>query len=320
MLGSCGDHDVVYQKQMGKVFGTYYKVIYSSEDDLHKGIIASMSVIDSSLSTFNPKSIISSVNQNDPGVILDDHFKHVFLTAQHVSTQTNGAFDITVAPLVNAWGFGFDPKQERNKGLIDSLSQFVGFQKLTLVDDKLFKEDARTLLDCSAIAKGYACDVVAHYLNAQGVENYLVDIGGELCLRGYNPKGEVWKIGVNRAFDDTTQTNQSIQRILQLSNCGVATSGNYRQYYITKERRISHTIDPRTGYPANSQVLSATVIAKNTLLADAYATACMVMGDVTEITRLVDTSSDSIEVFLIVDKEGVHQEVYSRGMDPLFAK
>ena len=269
----------VYRNDSGRVFGTYYKVIYFSSDDLHEGIVASLQSVNASLSTFDNTSIISRINQNDPNVEVDSLFTHVFTTAQTVSQQTYGAFDITVAPLVNAWGFGFDPTRNRTQATLDSLKACVGYQKIALQNGKIAKEMPCVQLDASAIAKGLGCDVVAQYLQSQGVKNYLVDIGGEMVLGGSNPQGGMWRVGIQQPKEDSILISNQIAAILQATNAGIATSGNYRQFYYQDGKKISHTIDPRTATSTQHNLLSVTVVAPSAMLADAYATAFMVLGD-----------------------------------------
>lgn len=266
-----------YFQNQGKVFGTYYNIRYSATADLEEGILASLQQVDNSLSTFNPQSTISLIN-SDKGPTTDSLFEVVYNTAKSVSEITDGAFDITVAPLVNAWGFGFKNKENVTPELIDSLLQFVGYEKIDLVEHHITKTDSRIMLDASAIAKGFGCDVVAHYLNEQGCENYLVDIGGEVVCHGVNQNGDAWSIGITKPEDDVTCQVNEIQEIIQANDLCMATSGNYRQFYYEGEQKRSHTIDPRTGYPVGHNLLSATVVAESCMKADALATACMVLG------------------------------------------
>lgn len=287
----------VYHTDNGKVFGTYYKIIYQSPKNLHDGIQTALQTVNSSLSTFDSTSIISRVNQNDTTVVADSLFTLVLTTAQDVSQRTYGAFDITVAPLVNAWGFGFDPTRERSQATLDSLKACVGYQKITMKGNKVKKTMPCVQLDASAIAKGLGCDVVAGYLDNQGVVNYLVDIGGELVLKGNNPKGAKWRIGIQQPTEDSILVSNEVAAVLSISDAGVATSGNYRQFYYQDGKKISHTIDPRTATPCNHNLLSATVIAPSCMLADAYATAFMVLGDRDSIEAVAKTNK--LAVYLL---------------------
>ena len=182
-----------YQKSADKVFGTFYHTVYQCDSDLTYSINAELAKVDESLSPFNPKSIITAVNQNQD-VRLNDMFLDVYQLAMKISNETDGAFDITVAPLVNAWGFGFKNGIEPSKQQVDSLMQIVGYQKVTLEKGKIRKTDDRVMLDCSAIAKGYGTDVVARLLRKLGVKNFMIEIGGEIVTSGLNPEQKPWRV------------------------------------------------------------------------------------------------------------------------------
>lgn len=266
-----------YRTNEGMVFGTIYKITYQSHDDLHTDIKEALQEVDNALSPYNPNSIITRVNHN-ADTILNTFFTDVFQVAQHVSEETEGAFDITVAPLVNAWGFGFKNSIDVDSVVIDSLKQFIGYEKVRIENQKIVKEDERLMLDCSSIAKGYGVDQVAKTLEKKGVQNYMVDIGGEVFVKGKNPKMKTWRIGINKPVEDSLSVNQELQTILEITDHAMATSGNYRKFYYKDGKRYAHTIDPHSGYPIQHTILSATVIAKDCTTADAYATAFMVMG------------------------------------------
>lgn len=287
-----------YLKSVGRIFGTYYAVTYNSDKDLTAEMEAVMDEVGKSLSTFDSASVISRINRNDTAVTADKHFTKVFNKAQEISEITGGAFDITVAPLVNLWGFGFAPASDRDSMQVDSVRKFVGYDKVALVDGKIIKKDSRLMLDASAIAKGYACDVVADFLDSAGVDNYLVDIGGEIVTKGVNPSGAKWKVGISTP--DANADYNAVDSIIELSGMAVATSGNYRQFYESDGRKIAHTIDPRSGYPAVNPLLSATVITHDCMTADAYATAFMVIGDTVQIRRIVEAAKDSIRWYGIL--------------------
>lgn len=280
-LVSCNQR-AEYKKSAGKIFGTYYAVTYQSSEDLSSGMREVMDVVNNSLSTFNRNSVISKINNNEE-VVLDSLFINMFAKAMEISELTEGAFDITVAPLVNAWGFGFDPSSNKkwlSAAEIDSIKQFVGYKKVWIEDSVVVKADPRVQLDASAIAKGYGCDLVAEYLRAKGCRNFMVDIGGELVVSGVNPNGKKWRVGVSKP-ENTTDAN--VVEVLEVTDCAVATSGNYRQFYQTEDGMVGHTIDPRTGRPAVNNIVSATIIAPTCMEADALATAAMVISDSTVI-------------------------------------
>lgn len=268
---------MAYQHDTGFIFGTVYHVTYQYNRDLKDEIEAELNKVDNSLSPFNNQSVITAVNQNkNPEV--NEMFSDVFNLAEQVSQETNGAFDITVAPMVNLWGFGFKKGISPSKQKIDSLRQIVGYKKVSLRDGHVIKADKRIMLDCSAIAKGYGSDVVARYLRSKGITNFMIEIGGEIVTSGKSEKRLPWKIGVTKPTDDSLNTNQELETVLNVTDKAMATSGNYRNFYYKGGKKYAHTIDPKTGYPVQHSLLSATVLASNCATADAYATAFMVLG------------------------------------------
>lgn len=311
LFASCVKRPVP-QTNAGKVFGTYYAIKYRAAENYSEGFDSVFAQINKSLSTFDASSVISTINSSDTAVPVDEHFTKVYEDALYVSEATGGAFDITVAPLVNFWGFGYDPESKssvRSDAQIDSIMEFVGYRKISLENGLLTKQDSRIKLDCSAIAKGYACDAVAALLDEKGVKDYLVDIGGEMVAKGTNFSNEPWRIGIVSPVDDSLQTNNSVEQVIELKERAIATSGNYRQFYITKERKVSHTINPLTGYPTDHKLLSASVLAPACDIADAYATSFMVIGDTAKIRNIIKASKYNIEAFLIMDSAGVHKQL-----------
>lgn len=266
-----------YQKSADFIFGTSYSVIYQCDSDLSQSIKNELMKVDRSLSPFNEHSVITAVNNNQE-VVLDNMFQEVFQKAMAISRETDGAFDITVAPLVNAWGFGFKNGTQPDRHQVDSLREIIGYEKLSLVNGKVQKKDPRMMLDCSAIAKGYGTDMVARLLKERGVQNYMVEIGGEIVTKGVNAQRVPWKIGVTKPDDDSLSVGNELQTILNVTDKAMATSGNYRRFYYKGGKRFAHTIDPKTGYPVQHNILSATVLANDCATADAYATSFMVMG------------------------------------------
>lgn len=302
-----------YFEESGSVFHTIYHIKYEGSEILTEKIDAEFQKFNLSLNPFNPNSIISKVNRNEP-VEVDDWFIEVFNRAKEVSDHSEGIFDITCAPLVNLWGFGFSKMDSVTPQMIDSIKQFVGYQKVRLDGRKVVKDDSRILLNCSAIAKGYASDVIARLLEREGVKNYMVEIGGEVTMKGVNQNGKCWRIGINKPEDDSTGVKNDIEEVVQLcKKGGVATSGNYRNYYIKDGKKYAHTIDPRTGYPSEQSILSATIVAEDCITADAYATAFMAMG--LEKAREAAKNIPGIEYYVIYsDENGKHQIEYSTGM------
>ncbi len=304
--------NVPYQENRGMVFGTFYQITYQSNDDFQKDIEAELQKVDNSLSPFNPKSVISKINRNE-NVEVDDMFAEVFNLAENISAETDGAFDITVAPMVNAWGFGFKSGKMPTKEQLDSLRQIVGFHKVAMKGKKVVKQLSATMLDCSAIAKGYGCDVVARFLQSHGVKNYMVNIGGEIVTCGVNMERMPWKIGVTKPVDDSLSVNDENQTVLNVTNKAMATSGNYRNYYYKDGKKYAHTIDPKTGMPVQHNILSATVLADNCATADAYATSFMVMG-LDKAKKVLDKHPELMAYFIYSDKNGKNAVWFSPSM------
>lgn len=259
-------HTTPYVTNDGATFGTTYHITYQSPTDYAPQVKAEMQRVDDALSLFNPDSWLSHYNAGEhpaPNALAEE----VITLAMRVSKDTEGAFDITVAPLVNAWGFGKDDATAPSDQQIDSLLRTVGYQR--------YLRGESVMLDCGAIAKGYAVDRVARILESHGVKNYMVEIGGEVVAKGRNTDSKPWNIGITKPTDQQTE----MQEIFSFSDVALATSGNYRNYRTDAHGHIyAHTIDPRLGRPVQQTLLSATIIAPSCAEADAYATAAMVMG------------------------------------------
>ncbi len=315
-LFSCKPKEQDYIKLEGGIFGTFYHVIYQPVHtiDLSEGINAELSKVDWALSTFKDTSSISRFNKSHRGIVLDSMMRYVIEDGQQVFKNTDGAFDMTVGELVNAWGFGFKKRDSVVDARIQELLSHVGMHKVQIINDSLIKADPAIKLDASAIAKGYGVDVVADYLESQGVENYMVEIGGEIRVKGINNKGLAWHVGIDKPIDDVTAANREIEDIVAITGMGMATSGNYRNFYIKDGKKYAHTISPYNGYPVQHSILSASILAPKCMTADAYATACMVMG--------VDKSMEVIEnlpgiegYFIYDDEEGNTLIKYTSGFE-----
>lgn len=310
-----GKTQPAWHKESGEVFGTYFHVTYECDTSILSGIQAEMDKVDASLSPFNPTSVISRVNRNED-VRPDSLFTRVFCLAQEVSRRTDGAFDITVAPLVNAWGFGFKNGSTITPQLIDSLMQHVGYNKVRLEGGGVVKEDTCVMLDCSAVAKGYGSDCVAALLESNGIRNYMIEIGGEIVLKGHNEHGQPWRVGITKPIDDSLGINNELNDIIHATSLAVATSGNYRNYYYKDGRKYAHTIDPRTGQPVEHNILSSTVVAPDCATADAYATAFMVVG--LEQAREILARTPEIDAYFIYADENDSNRVFmTKGMEKL---
>ena len=313
-----GHKDEPYQRNSGFIFGTSYNITYQCADNHQADIEKVLAEVDASLSPFNDTSIITHVNRNED-VVLDNLFLDVFRLAQKINEDTEGAFDITVAPLVNAWGFGFKNGVNPDAKAIDSLRQVVGFRKVRLENNKVVKFDPRVMLDCSAIAKGYGVDVVANLLRKYGIKNFMVEIGGEVVTSGVNPERMPWRIGVTKPTDDSLSVNNELQTVINVTDKAMATSGNYRNFYYKGGRKYAHTIDPKTGYPVQHSILSATVITDDCATADAYATSFMVLG--MEKARLVlDRHPEMMAYFIYSDDSGQNQVWFSPSLKDKIAQ
>ena len=242
---------VPYQTVSGLIFGTVYNITYQYDSNLKAEIEAELKRFDGSLSPFNDTATITRINRNEE-IIPDTFFTNVFRRSMEISRETQGAFDITVAPLANAWGFGFKKGAFPDSAMIDSLLDITGYPKVSLsADGKVIKQDSRIMLSCSAVAKGYAVDVIAQLLEKKGIGNFMVDIGGEVVVRGENPKKSLWRIGINKPIDDSLAVNQELQTILQVTDVGIATHLNQqadRRLALRKSGIADHTASYRCGH------------------------------------------------------------------------
>lgn len=317
-LTGCQPKEEAYYELRGQLH-TPYQVKYKYTQTLDDEINAEFKKFYQAINPFDSTSIISRVNRNEK-VEVDSTFIRVFNKAMEVAAQTNGALDITCAPLINLWGFGFSKMDSITPAMIDSIRTFVGYQKIRLEGNRVVKDDPRVLLNCSALGDGSVCDMLAGMLESKGIENYMIDFGGEVRAKGLNPKGECWRIGISKPSDDPMGLNQELQQIVQLCQpCGLATSGNYRNFYLKDGKRYAHTIDPVSGYPVQQDILSATIIAPDGITADAYATAFMALG--TEKARELKARTPEIEYFVIcADSTGTYRTEYSDGFRPYLAE
>ena len=280
-LASCRNSDPGFSSFNGFAQGTTYSVVFENSErinltDLRSEVENILHDFDMSLSLYQDSSILSRVNRNE-NLKLDTYFIEAFSLSKKLSGMTGGAFDLTVGPLVKAWGFGPDAVKNFTESKRDSLLSLVGMDKVEIRDGMLYKSDIRISLDFNAIAKGYSVDVICRYFDSLGMKRYLVEIGGEVRVRG-DKRGVLWRIGIDRPVDNNMSPGEDLQAIISLKDRALATSGNYRKFYVENGIKYSHTIDPKTGYPAKNQLLSATIVAGDCATADAVATACMVMG------------------------------------------
>ncbi len=283
----------------GQTMGTVYSIKYldANQRELKSNVDSLLEVFNASLNHYLPNSEISRFNREDTFYFKLPYFYPVLEKSREVYEKTDGAFDPTVAPLVNAWGFGPDTTQLPSKAKVDSLLRYVGFDKIVFTQASVTKTAPGVSLNFSAIAKGYGVDVVADYLQQQGINNMMVEIGGEVVAHGTNEQGNVWRIGINNPEQPGELTSA-----ISLDNQAIATSGDYLNYYEKDGKRYAHTLNPATGYPVEHTLLSASVIAKDCMTADAYATAFMVMG--LEKTKQLLQQNPSLDVYLIYDDNG----------------
>ncbi len=293
----------------GSALGTTYAITLKTPPGAPSGfralaeqtVTAVLQNINNSLSIYNNHSLISRINRNLTQET-DSLFRIVFEKAVEISDLTDGAFDISAAPLFDLWGFGFERKDNVRTEHIDELLPYTGMDKFRLVGTLMFKEDPRGSLSMNAIAKGFACDLMAREFTLLGVTDMLVEIGGEIVCKGLNPGKEPWRIGVDSPVDGNVHPGEHIEVVIRLTDKSLATSGNYRNYYIRDGEKYAHIIDPRSGYPVNHNLLSATVIADDCMTADAFATAFMVMG--LEASKSYLQDHPGLGAFLIYDEKG----------------
>lgn len=308
---------VPYQHDEGRIFGTTYHITYQSDDNLKKEIEETLKAVDQEFSMFNPQSTVALINEGKRPTLSDD-FLEVYQLAQQVNKESDGAFDITVAPLVNAWGFGFKSQQMPNNHQIDSLRRLVGMEHVSLAGAKESQyvrfQRPRMMLDFSAIAKGYGTDRVARLLMSHDVANFMVEIGGEVYAKGNSEKRLPWRIGVSKPVDDPDNDAQELETVLNVTNQAMATSGNYRNFYYKGGRKYAHTIDPKTGRPVQHSLLSATVLAPTCAEADAYATSFMVMG-LDKARQVLERKKQLMAYFIYQNAQGGLSVWKSEGLD-----
>jgi len=280
-LSFCKGNKPVFENFTGFAQGSTYSIVYDNKKNLdpteiRKKVDKILQDFDNSLSLYNDSSIISRINRNEDAVP-DSFFTEVFRKSVIISKMTDGAFDITVGPLVRAWGFGPEAYKSFTEAKRDSLLKLVGMGKVSLIKGRLIKSDPRMRLDFNAIAQGYSVDVICRFFDSLGIKNYLVEIGGEVKAKG-TKAGELWRIGIDKPVDNNMTPGQLLQAILKMTDKAISTSGNYRKFYIENGVKYSHHVDPRTGYTTKNTLLSVSIIADECAMADGVATGCLVMG------------------------------------------
>jgi thiamine biosynthesis lipoprotein len=322
----------------GNTQGTTFSIIVNDKIDVtFDEIENTLHQFDLALSSYIPESILSQLNKAPAGKFIyrdsTNYFNRCYQQAQFVYQVTNGAFDPTVYPLVDGWGFMQDLQNVPDSNAVDSLKTLVGFKKgyhFTFKPSKsdsivenstVIKHTPNAKLDFNAIAQGLSVDVIAELLDAKGAQNYFVEIGGEIRVKGKNAQGHFWRIGIDKPIENSDASTREIQEIVELNNKAIATSGSYRKFYEKNGIKYSHTLNPKTGYPVNHTLLSATVIADNCALADGLATAFMVMGTEETVKFIKSKQVENIEVYLIYYNTRGRIETYkSNGFENLILK
>ncbi|NOR86464.1 MAG: FAD:protein FMN transferase [Bacteroidales bacterium] len=287
----------------GTAQGTYYAITYYDirARNFQNEIDSILQAFDQSVSVYQPNSIVSRINRNETDVVLDEWFIGNFRLSQEIAAATDGSFDMTIGPIANIWGFGtFEKPDSINPALIDSVKQYVDYRMVRIEGDRVVKDNPHIELNFNAVAQGYAVDVLVQYLVGEGIDHLLIDLGGEIYAKGQKPNGDFWKIGIEVPEDHSE--NRFYNKIVALNDEAVATSGNYRKFYEIDGIKYAHSLDPKSGYPVQHSLLSTTVIAESSAMADAYATAFMVMG--VEKTLEFVKSHHDIKVYLMYDEEG----------------
>lgn len=259
--------------------GTYHIVLKGTgydKESLKYEIDSLFSVVDNSMSLYNPESLLSRLNRNETDSV-DSFITRCIEQAEKISRESDGAYDVTIKPLTAAYGFAEDSTSEAPN--VDSLLQLVGYEKISIRDGRLTKQNSNIQIDLNSLAQGATVDFIASWLDTKGFENYIIEMGGEIFCRGTNANDKAWQVGIDRPIEGNLTPGADLQVIIGISGQGLATSGNYRKYYTTDDgRKIVHTIDARTGEPVISNLLSATVVASTATLADAYGTLFMILG------------------------------------------
>ena len=306
-----------YRYTEGKIYGTFYHISYASDEDLKEEILRQMESVNASLSMFNPESVIARLNRNETDSV-DRHIAFNLHLADSIGALSDGRYDVTVKPLVEAWGFAGRERVENPN--VDSILEFVGREKVRVEGGRLVKDDPRVQLDFNSVAKGYTVDLLAGLVEKYGAENYIVDIGGEVRCRGLNRQGRAWRIGVETPFDGNMSDGEYLQKRIQMTGGGLATSGNYRRFYLDGEgNKVAHTIDPRTGRSALSRLLSVTVAAPTCAEADALGTMFLAMG-ADDALAAVERMPGVKAYFILAGDGGEYEEYVSPAMEALILK
>lgn len=322
LLFACGNEATIVENEShGYAQGSTYQIKYITEKELNltAKFDSIFKAVDQSMSTYKKESIISRINADDSTVKTDALFNKVWQRSQEISEETNGLFDVTVGPLVELWGFGTNKNILIDSARVDSALALVGYTKVEL-EENLISMPAGFRIDFNSIAQGYTVDVIADFLESRGITRYMVEVGGEVRAKGKNSKDQFWKIGVDKPSEEI-DTEDRFQMIVELRNKSLATSGNYRKFWVDEETGVkyAHTIDPESGYPARNQLLSVTIIADECMDADAYATACMVMG-LPEAKEYIEKKEGVEAYFISAGNENQWEVLFTKGFESFILK
>ncbi|MCM1504870.1 MAG: FAD:protein FMN transferase [Muribaculum sp.] len=297
------DNDKPYRRYEGVAWNTSFHITYASNVSLDDSIRTLMNTIEMSLSPFNVNSLLSKVNRNESDSI-DELIRRVFEKSIWVNKISGSKFDPTLGPLINLWGFGTASITVLpDKGDVDSVMKYVGIADCRLIgEDRIAKKDSLTEFNFSAVAKGYGCDLVSQMLLRNGCKDYMVEVGGEIVVNGLSPRKGPWRVMIDAPIPSTDSIIHDGMAVIEVDSCSLATSGNYRNYRLIDGQMVGHTIDGETGYPANSRILSVTVIAPECIIADGLATACMAM-DLDDAFQMIDSLPDTEALFVTMSPD-----------------
>lgn len=319
VLVSCRSQTTQYYSCEGKTQGTMYHITYEYNTDIHTEIDSILVAFSASLSNYNPQSVVSKFNNNDSGFVADTMLIRMINLSREVWNKTGGMFDITIAPVANLWGFGWEKVSAPDTTKLPEAMSNMGMDKIVINGNKVTKTDPNVTIITNGIAQGLSVDCMAEFFEKKGIRNYLIEIGGEIVAGGAKKNGEMWRIGIDEPIQGSDYSNRVTQTVINLNGKAVSTSGNYRKFVEMNGSQLGHSLNPKTGYPATTDMLSATVIADNCALADAYATAFMVMGF--EKSMALADKLTGIEVYFIyLGSDNSHKVAYSKGFTNYFAE
>lgn len=312
ILNACTSKNSIEEiNNVGYAQGTTFNIKYLSHpsSNLKSSIDSLFLLVDLSMSTYNDSSLISKINVSDSFERVDEHFYNVLSKALLLSEESDGLFDVSIGALSNLWGFGLSKRSEVDSSMVDSAKNNIGYKKIQIKNSEVDIPPGMKL-DFNSIAQGYTVDLIANFLEAKNVENYMVEVGGELRAKGKNSKNNIWRIGIDKPEENLDPENR-LQAIIELENSSLATSGNYRKFWLdpVTGQKFSHTINPKSGYPAKNELLSVSIIAPTAMEADGYSTMCMVLG-LQKSIKLIE-SKNNLEAYLIFINEDDELEVYT---------